>query len=133
MTSKIVYTGDLRTHATHLSSGSEIDTDAPVDNHGKGARFSPTDLAATSLGACMMTVMGIAARERKINLVNTVISVEKMMAAAPRRIAEIKVTIRFPENSLDTATREYFERLARNCPVAKSLHPDILQTISFVW
>lgn len=133
MTSKIVYKGGLRTKATHLRSGCEIETDAPVDNHGKGESFSPTDLAATSLGACMMTIMGIAARDRHIELENTEIEVEKVMASAPRRIAEIRLKIRFPDNDLSGETREYFERIARNCPMAKSLHPDIVQTIEFFW
>lgn len=133
MTSKIVYQGGLRTKATHLRSGIEIETDAPRDNQGKGQSFSPTDLAATSLGACMMTIMGIAARDRHIDLENAEIEVEKIMAATPRRISEIRLNVRFPENDLSQETRDYFERIARNCPVAKSLHPDIVQTIHFLW
>lgn len=133
MTSKIVYKGGLRTEATHLRSNTKIETDAPVDNQGKGESFSPTDLAATSLGACMMTIMGIAARDRDIDLENTEIELEKIMAAAPRRISEIRVNVHFPPRDLSGETRAYFERIARNCPVAKSLHPDIVQTIRFFW
>src|ERR1019366_4724768 len=97
MTSRVVYTGGLRTEATHLRSGSIIETDAPVDNHGKGERFSPTDLVATALASCMLTTIGISADTHNINIDGAVCQVEKIMAAEPRRIAEVKVIMDFPE------------------------------------
>lgn len=131
---EVVYQGDLRCQARHIRSGTLIETDAPVDNHGKGERFSPTDLVATALGVCMMTVMGIAAREKQIVLDNTRIEIEKFMGTAPRRIVKITVHIYFPEELvLSDADRSYFEHVALNCPVAKSIHPDIEQDIHFHW
>ena len=134
MTAEIIYDGQLRTTATHLASSTKIETDAPVDNNGKGEKFSPTDLAATSLGACMMTVMGIAARDKNISLEGTRINITKIMAANPRRIAEVKVDITFPrDNNISQEDRERLEGIAVNCPVAKSLHPDIKQNVTFKW
>lgn len=134
MTSKIVYVGNLHTVDTHIKSGTVIETDAPVDNNGKGEKFSPTDLVANALGACMLTTMGIAARDKKLPLENTHISIEKIMAANPRRISEVKVTIDFPKaNGFSEKDRGYLERVALNCPVAKSLHPDIKQSVTFNW
>lgn len=134
MTSKIVYVGNLRTKDTHLKSGTVIETDAPVDNNGKGEKFSPTDLVANALGACMMTMMGIAARDKNLLLENTQISIEKIMAANPRRISEVKVIIDFPkDHPIGESDRAYLERIALNCPVAKSIHPDIKQSVTFNW
>jgi putative redox protein len=134
MTSLIIYNGQLRTSATHLNSGTLIETDAPKDNNGKGEKFSPTDLVATALGTCMMTVMGIAARDKKLPLEGTRISIEKIMGSNPRRIVEVKVTIDFPEgHHISLEDQTHLERVALNCPVAKSIHPDIKQTVSFNW
>ncbi|GAA4312012.1 OsmC family protein [Compostibacter hankyongensis] len=134
MTSKIVYEGALRTTATHLRSGSVIETDAPTDNNGKGERFSPTDLVATALGSCMMTIMGIVARQRQLPLENTRISIEKVMGTDPRRITEVKVKIDFPPDlDLSPEERTRLEQAALNCPVAKSIHPDIRQSVVFNW
>lgn len=134
MTADIVYEGLLRTTATHLQSGTVIETDAPKDNNGKGEKFSPTDLVATALGSCMMTVMGIAARDRQLPLEGTRISIGKIMDANPRRIVEVKVTIDFPAGSnIPVEDRARLERVALNCPVAKSIHPDIRQTVQFNW
>lgn len=134
MTSKIVYTGDLRTTDTHVKSGTVIETDAPVDNNGKGEKFSPTDLVANALGACMMTIMGIVARDRNIALENTTLSIEKIMGTEPRRIVEVKIAIQFPANlDISEKDRNYLEYRALNCPVAKSIHPDIKQTVTFHW
>lgn len=134
MTSKIEYVGNLRTIDTHLKSGTIIETDAPVDNNGKGEKFSPTDLVANALGACMMTMMGIAARDKKLTLENTHLSIEKIMAANPRRISEVKVTIDFPKNNgISLKDRKFLEHVAITCPVAKSIHPDIKQSITFNW
>lgn len=134
MTAKIVYNGELRTTATHLRSGTRIETDAPPDNQGLGERFSPTDLVAAALGSCMLTVMGIAARKRSLPLDHTQVSVEKIMGVAPRRITEIRATVVFPEgHGIAESERSFLEDLARNCPVAKSIHPDIVQDIRFQW
>lgn len=133
MTSKIVYTGDLRTHDTHVKSGTVIETDAPTDNKGKGEKFSPTDLVATALGACMMTIMGIVAREKNLSLENTTLSIEKIMGTEPRRIIEVKIDIHFPQNNISQKERDYLEHRALNCPVAKSIHPDIKQSVTFNW
>ena len=134
MTAKVIYQGDLRTVATHLRSGTAIETDAPVDNKGKGERFSPTDLLATSLATCILTTMGIAGNTHSINIDGTECGVEKIMAADPRRVAEIKIAIRFPKNnSYSDKEKVLLERIAHTCPVAISLHPDMKQTLSFNW
>lgn len=134
MTANIVYKGELRTTATHNPSGTVIETDAPKDNNGRGEKFSPTDLVATALGSCMMTIMGIAARDKRLPLDGTLISIEKIMGANPRRIVEVKVIIDFPKEALITADdKAHLERVALNCPVAKSIHPDIKQTVTFNW
>ena len=134
MTSKIIYTGQLRTQATHLRSKTQIQTDAPIDNNGRGESFSPTDLVATALGSCMMTIMGIKAENKGWNLDNTTIEIEKIMAANPRRIETIKVAIDFPKTApTDQKAKEILESAARNCPVTKSIHPEIHQDIQFHW
>ncbi|MCC5917313.1 MAG: OsmC family protein [Cryomorphaceae bacterium] len=130
MTAKIQYTGNLRTISTHLSSGQTIISDAPVDNQGRGEAFSPTDLAATSLASCMITVMGIYAENSGIDLKGLTAEVTKTMASDPRRISKIEITIIFPEG-LEDKYRLPLERVAKNCPVAKSLHPEIEQIIHF--
>lgn len=134
MTSQVIYQGDLRTVATHLQSGTVIETDAPVDNHGKGERFSPTDLVATALASCMATVMGIAARTHELNIDGTRFDVEKIMAANPRRIGEIKVNITFPKDQkYEEKHRTLLQRAAMTCPVFESLHPDCQKTVLFIW
>lgn len=134
MTSQIVYEGDLRTVATHLQSGSEIETDAPLDNQGKGERFSPTDLVATALGSCMLSIMGIKARDMGLKLEGTNVNITKIMLADPRRIGEIKVTIQFPDElNADEKQRIILERAAMTCPVFESLHPNMVKDVAFVW
>jgi uncharacterized OsmC-like protein len=134
MTSSIVYEGDLRTVGTHLKSGTILETDAPVDNQGKGERFSPTDLVATALGNCMMTIMGIKARDMQVDLKGTRIDVEKIMKADPRRISGINLTFSFPEGfTADDKQRTILERAANTCPVMYSIHPDIEVQVSFNW
>jgi len=134
MTSQIIYKGNLRTVATHLQSQTVIETDAPVDNHGKGERFSPTDIVATALGSCMLTIMGIKAREMQVNLEDTTISITKIMADSPRRIGGLGVTFNFPDNvQADEKQRAILERAALTCPVAKSIHPDIQLNVQFGW
>ena len=125
------YAGHLRTEATHAASGTVIETDAPVDNHGRGEAFSPTDLVATALGACMMTVMGIVAERHEWNLVGSTFAVAKHMSPeAPRRIAQIDVTFTLPA-ALAPNERVLLERAAHTCPVGLSLHPDVRQHIVF--
>ena len=134
MTSKVIYEGGLRTVATHIKSGSKIETDAPVDNKGKGERFSPTDLVATALASCMCTIMGIAANTHGINIDGVACEVEKIMTESPRKIGEVKVNVVFPQNSSYTdKERKILEHAALTCPVFLSLHPDCKKTVDFVW
>jgi uncharacterized OsmC-like protein len=130
-TSKITYKGNLRTEATHNRSGQTIITDAPLDNNGKGEAFSPTDLLATSLGNCMLTIMGIVAGRNGLDIDNTTIDVTKIMAENPRRVAEIVIEFNMPKNTYSEKDKTLLENAAKTCPVAKSLHPDIKQTIIF--
>ncbi|MBB1284710.1 OsmC family protein [Flavisolibacter sp. BT320] len=127
MTSTVVYEGDLRTTCTHLRSGNNFETDAPVDNNGKGERFSPTDLMATSLATCMITVMGIKARTMGFDLNGVNIEVEKIMKADPRRVGGINLFFHFPEalRSLDEKSKQVLINTGNTCPVAQSIHPDI--------
>lgn len=131
-TSEVVYKGELRTVCTHKKSGQQIITDAPLDNNGRGEAFSPTDLLATSLATCMLTVMGIRARAINVNIDGTKAEVLKIMAENPRRVAEIHVNIFFPSNkNYSQKEKEVLEHTALNCPVAKSVHPDIKQKVRF--
>ena len=125
------YLGTLRTEARHMRSGNILITDAPVDNKGKGEAFSPTDLLATSLGSCMMTIMGIAAQTHGFNLDGTKIKITKIMAENPRRVGEVIVEFDFPENNYSVKEKGIIENAAKTCPVAKSLHPDLKQTLIF--
>ena len=133
MTSKVVYEGNLRTRLTHLHSGTEIITDAPLDNQGLAQSFSPTDLVATALGSCMMTIMGIKARNMNLDLKGTEIEITKVMASEPRRISEVHATLKFPPNNFSDKDKAILENAARTCPVAKSLQPDIKQVLVFNW
>ena len=133
MTTEIIYKGELRTDCKHLQSGTVIETDAPTDNNGKGERFSPTDLIATALGSCILTTMAIK-MESEIDLAGTRLEVTKIMATNPRRIGEIKIAIYFPENlQVDDRQKTMLENLAHACPVSKSLHPDLKQTVQFFY
>ena len=127
MTSTVVYEGDLRTINTHLQSSSQIETDAPVDNFGQGQRFSPTDLLATSLANCMLTTMAIKSRNMPIDLKGIKIEVQKIMKQEPRRVGGIHLTYHIPAEleKLDEKEKQFLKDTAENCPVAKSLHPDI--------
>ncbi|MFT3844143.1 MAG: OsmC family protein [Lacibacter sp.] len=134
MTSSILYKGDLRTEATHLFSGSVIETDAPLDNQGKAQRFSPTDLVATALGSCMLTIMGIKARDMNIDLTGVTIDILKHMKSDPRRISAVDVTFTFPATlQLEEKEKIILQNAALTCPVAKSLHTDIEQNVVFNW
>jgi len=132
-TSTIEYLGELRTEAIHVRSSNKIITDAPTDNHGKGEAFSPTDLLATSLVSCMITVMGIVAEKREITLGKVQGSVEKIMSSGPRRVSELNVQLTFSEYDLSEAERKILEDTALNCPVAKSTHPDITVNLKFTY
>jgi uncharacterized OsmC-like protein len=129
----IQYLGDLRCEARHEPSGTVITTDAPVDNEGRGESFSPTDLAATSLGTCMLTIMGIAARRHAVDLGETTVKVLKEMTAQPpRRIAKLTVVFTIPLPA-EHPQRTLLENAARSCPVHLSLHPEVTQEMRFDW
>ncbi len=130
---QVTYEGDLRCRATHGPSGKELTTDAPVDNRGRGESFSPTDLVATALGTCMLTIMGIAARQHGWDLAGTTVTVEKKMVADPvRRIGELSVEFHV-QGRFDAGERPVLERAALTCPVHKSLHPDLKIPVRFHW
>lgn len=131
-TSKVTYLGDLRTENLHTQSGNTYITDAPIDNFGKGEAFSPTDTVATGLANCMLTVMGIKAREMNIILDGSTAEVTKIMASNPRRISRIDITLRLP-NEIDLQSRKILENTGRTCPVLYSLHPNIEKNITFNW
>lgn len=128
----IVYEGNLRCRAEHEPSGAIITTDAPKDNQGMGASFSPTDLVATALGACMLTIAGIAAKTMQIDMTGTKVIVNKEMTPPPRRIAKLAVVIDVPVK-LDEAQKQKFMNAALTCPVHKSLHPDVAVPVEFRW
>lgn len=134
MTSTVNYEGSLRTVCVHLRSGSSIETDAPVDNNGKGERFSPSDLVATALGTCMLTIMGMRAVEMNVDLKDTKIEVEKIMKSDPRRIGGINLTFHFPEAlHLNERQQTILQRAAETCPVAYSINPEIELKVAFNW
>jgi uncharacterized OsmC-like protein len=130
-TSQVIYTENLRTQATHTLSGNTIITDAPPDNKGRGEAFSPTDMVATSLACCMLTIMGIAANEKGFTIDGTRASVTKVMYSDPRRIGEIHIDLEFPKNNYTDREKKIIENAAHTCPVAKSLHPELVQNIQF--
>ena len=130
-TAEIIYLGGLRTEAVHLQSENRVITDAPTDNNGKGEAFSPTDLLATSLGCCMLTIMGIVADRNGIDITGTRVGIRKIMASNPRRVSGIVVEFRMPGKEYTEKERELLENAARTCPVAHSLHPAIEQQITF--
>ena len=134
ITSTVKYPGELRTEATHVKSGNTIITDAPTDNHGKGEAFSPTDLVATALASCMISIMGIVSMKEGITKADgATAEVTKVMYADPRRIGEIHVTVTMPKLNYSEKEKKMYEHAAFTCPVAKSLHPDIKQEIKFIW
>ncbi len=132
MTAKVLYEGGLRCKAIHKQSGTLISTDAPVDNEGKGESFSPTDLIATALGSCMLTIMGIAARNHNIDIKGTTAEVTKTMASEPRRISKLEVLIHLA-NKHTPKEQKILEAAAHGCPVGRSLHSDLEETVSFVY
>ena len=132
MTSKITYVGDLRTTSVHLQSGTEILSDAPTDNHGKGEAFSPTDLVANSLGTCMVSIMAIKSKDLALDLVGSTVEITKIMQPEPRKIAKIIVVLNMSVAG-DAKSRTILERAAMTCPVFLSLHPDIEKDVTFNW
>lgn len=131
-TSKVTYLGELRTSSIHIQSGSEIISDAPVDNNGKGEAFSPTDTVANGLASCMFTVMGIKAQDMGLDFSGSTAEVTKVMAAEPRRISEIHIVFHM-KLAADEKTKTILERTGMTCPVHYSLHPDIKREIVFNW
>ena len=134
MTASIIYQGDLRCEVTHLQSGTVIESDAPTDNHGKGEKFSPTDLLCVSVGTCIITTIAIKAKDLNINLKDTAIEVTKHMLNDPRRVGQVDVSVKFPDSfTIDERDKVVLERIGNNCPVAKSIHPDIKLNITYEW
>lgn len=130
---KSIYLGELRIESEHIQSGTKIKTDAPTDNHGKGESFSPTDLVATALANCMMTIMGIKAEQMGVKLEGTQAEIDKIMASSPRRIQEVKIDFYMPKNDFSEKDKKILEGVAKSCPVAQTLAPEVVQSISFHW
>lgn len=131
MTSKVEYKGSLRTECTHFKSGNSILTDAPIDNHGKGETFSPTDLVATGLSACMLTVVGIYCDNHNIPFDNATSEVKKIMASHPRRISEIEILLDFRSCNFEANLHQRIKNVVETCPVQNSIHPDIQVRIDY--
>ena len=132
-TIKSKYLGDLRTECIHLQSGNKILTDAPTDNQGKGEAFSPTDLLAASLGSCIMTIMGIIARDNNIDITGTELDITKIMASDPRRVDEVVVEFNFPNKKYTAEEKQIIESVAGTSPVPLSVHSQLTQTIKLNW
>jgi uncharacterized OsmC-like protein len=130
-TSEVIYLGELSTEAVHLKSSSKLTTDAPVDNNGLGRTFSPTDLLATSLASCMLTVMAIRANESNLNIEGTTAQVTKSMESNPRRVSEVKVEMEIVDRGLSDVQKKVLEKVALSCPVALSLNDSLKQIVSF--
>ncbi len=127
------YLGDLRTECVHVASGTKLVTDAPVDNQGKGEAFSPTDLCATALAACAMTIIGIYGKSHDVDVTGTTIEVTKTMNANPRHIGKLEVVFTMPDREYTDKQKLLIERAAHTCPVHLSLHPDVEQVFTFKW
>ena len=133
MTASIIYQGDLRCSATHIQSNTIIETDAPTDNRGRGEKFSPTDSLCVALATCIITTMAIKARDNNIELKDTRIDITKHMLKDPRRIGQIDIAIHFPQLNLGEEQKSILEMTGNNCPVAKSIHPDLKTNIEYNW
>ncbi len=134
MTASVIYKGEFRCASTHLQSGSVIETDAPTDNRGKGERFSPTDSVCMALATCMITTMAIRATDKQIELKGSSVEVTKHMIADPRRIGKIDVSLHLKtEKPLEEADKIFLEKVGDNCPVMKSLHPDVQVHVAYNW
>lgn len=127
------YLGDLRTESVHLQSGNKLITDAPTDNQGRGEAFSPTDLLATAFGACVLTIMGIAAKTHGFDINGTEVETTKVMGTEPRRIVELITSFKFPHNNYSAKHKKILELTAKECPVFNSLHPDIKKTVTYIY
>lgn len=132
MTASVIYKGELRCECTHLQSGTIIETDAPTDNRGKGERFSPTDTICVGLATCIITTMGIRALDMQVDLTGSRLEVTKHMLAEPRRIGKIEVTLNLP-GEIAEKDRLVLEKIGDNCPVMKSLHPDLEVVTKYLW
>lgn len=132
MMSSIIYQGELRCSCTHLQSQTVIETDAPTDNRGKGARFSPTDLLCVSLATCMITTMGIRAADMQIDLSGSKLEVTKHMLSEPRRVGKVEINLLLPGN-LEEKDRLILQKIGDNCPVMKSIHPDLQVDVTYKW
>ena len=132
-TSKVIYKGDLRTEAEHTKSGNTILTDAPIDNQGKGETFSPTDMVATALGSCMLTIMGIKARDKEIDIKGAEVETIKTMASDPRRISKIDIKLTMPSKIYTERDKKILIAAAEACPVSRSLHPDLEVSVNVIW
>ena len=132
MTSKVTYLGELRTSSVHLQSGTEILSDAPTDNHGRGEAFSPTDLLANALGSCMVSIMAIKSKDLNIDLIGSTVEVTKIMQSEPRKIAKIEIVMNLSV-AADQKSKTILERSAMTCPVLLSLNPDIEKIVTFNW
>ncbi len=133
MTASIIYKGDLRCECTHLQSGTIIETDAPTDNRGKGERFSPTDTVCVALATCMITTMGLRCNDMEIDISGTRLDVTKHMLSDPRRIGKIEITLHLPAHNVNEKDRMILQKIGDNCPVMKSLHPDLEVVTEYVW
>lgn len=133
MTASIIYKGHLRCECTHLQSGSRIETDAPTDNRGKGERFSPTDTLCVSLATCMITTMGIRCEDMQVDIRGSRLEVTKHMLSEPRRIGKIEINLYLPGKHISEKDRAVLEKIGNNCPVMKSLHPDLQVVTEYVW
>lgn len=133
MTASIIYKGHLRCECTHRQSGSSIETDAPTDNRGKGERFSPTDTLCVSLATCMITTMGIRCEDMQLDISGSRLEVTKHMLSEPRRIGKIEITLHLPGKQISEKDRSVLEKIGDNCPVIKSLHPDLEVVTEYVW
>lgn len=133
MTASIIYKGDLRCECTHLQSGIIIETDAPTDNRGKGERFSPTDTICVGLATCMITTMGIRAADMEVDLSGTRLEVTKHMLSEPRRIGKIEIVLYLPSYGIDDKAQTILQLIGDNCPVMKSLHPDLEVEVAYKW
>lgn len=131
-TLKTTYIGDLRTEVTHIQSGNVLTTDAPLDNNGRGEYFSPTDLLGTALGSCMLTIMGMAAKTHNFDMDGATATTTKVMGSNPRRVVEVIIELTFPKN-YSAKEKRILELCSKECPVANSLHPDLKQTIKFIY
>ena len=133
MTSEIIYDGNLRTSCTHIKSGIKIITDAPIDNRGRGEAFSPTDLVATAMGSCIMTIMGIKALDHNIDMVGAKMSINKTMLSNPRRIGQLDINFQMPEKEYSKIQKQLLEKTLVSCPVGESLLSELIVNINLSW